>query len=159
MTAAVCGPFLIYHPMFSPQLMILYVRGASGGFTRKIVRPRSPSVPRHLIYYCFFLVPRDAAVSASAWVSSHPSSSFAVRDNTPRLCLPSTFFHTRHRTGVAYRSLDRFRCGRRVCRLRSVLQPSTHRWRARGPAAPTRRVEIVSTPHPPTLPHSSPSVE
>lgn len=69
MTAAVCGPFLLYNPMFSPQLMILYVRGASGGFTRKIVRPRSPSVPRHMIYCCcFFGSPRRSGIGFSVGV-------------------------------------------------------------------------------------------
>src|SRR6266851_7279934 len=115
MTDAVCVPFLLYHPLFSPSsLFCIFAVPVADLLLKSCVLVAFCAKTFDLLFF-FFLVPRDAAVSASAWVSSHPSSSFAVRDNTPRLCLPSTFFHTRHRTGVAYRSLDRFRCGRRIC--------------------------------------------
>ena len=44
---------------------------------------------------------------------------------------------------MAHRSLDGFRCGCRICGLRSVVQPSAFGRRARG-SAPTHRVEIAT---------------
>jgi hypothetical protein len=49
------------------------------------------------------------------------------------------------RTHMAHCSHDGFRCGSCICRLRSVLQPSTHRRCARGPT-PASRGKITLSP-------------
>ena len=154
MTAAVCDRFVCTCNIPSPKLM-MRVRDISGGFTSKIVRLEPSQL--HSLLLCnntfkFFWF-RRAVVSALASASSHPSYSFAVRDNKPAVPSHSSPISqkTRFRTRVACRSLDRLRCGRRICGLRSVLQPSTHRWRARSPTTP-RRVEIAFHPTPPLLP-------
>jgi hypothetical protein len=140
MTAAVCNRFLLSPYTFSSSLQ--RVRRISGGFTSKIVRLKHSISQHSVVPDVFFL---RSVVSASASVSLDPSSSSAVRDNQPH---PHPFKYEKisqiyFRTRMAHRSLDGFRCGCRLCGLRSVVQPSTYRRRARGPA-PAHRVEIAS---------------
>ena len=150
MIAAVCDRFVCTCNILSPKLM-MRVRDVSGGFTSKIVRLEPPQLRSPFraitLYFCSARSGIGFSVGVVASVILFRSTLTNLPSRPPPISQKLVF-----RTRVACRPLDRFRCGRRICGLRSVLQPSTHRWRARSPATP-RRVEIASHPTPtPLLP-------
>ena len=137
MTAAVCNRFHFSPYIFSSSLQ--RVRGNSGGFIGKIVRLKHSISQPSVVPDVFFLYVQRYWLQRWRHCIRHPLPPCVTASFTQLRKISQIYLRTR----MAHRSLDRFRCGCGICGLRSVVQPSTYRRRARGPA-PTHRVEIAS---------------